>query len=100
MAPRPDRNLIQVSSVPRTAAPITAPMMSWAIVPTTISDSAVETRSQIESEGRDQGESQPQAAKAQISVMVVLPPGSRPRRVGQAACAQQQKTRLAAGSRT
>src|SRR4029077_7967401 len=49
IAPRPDRNLTQDSSVPSTAAPTAAPMINCAIVPTTISDSAVETRSQIES---------------------------------------------------
>ena len=49
IAPMPDRNLTQDSSVPSTAEPIAAPMMSWAMVPTTISESAVEMRSQIDS---------------------------------------------------
>src|SRR5713226_10264933 len=44
MAPMPDKNLTQDSSVPSSAAPMTAPMTSWAMVPTTISDSAVEMR--------------------------------------------------------
>ena len=35
--------------MPSTAEPIAAPMISWAIVPTTISDNAVEMRNQIES---------------------------------------------------
>src|SRR5579872_1577443 len=49
IAPMPERNLTQDSSVPRTADPIAAPMINCAIVPTTISDKAVETRSQIDS---------------------------------------------------
>ena len=69
MAPRPDRNLIQVWSVPRMAEPIAAPMMSWAIVPTTISDSAVEMRNQIEKREAISASPSHSAAKAQISVM-------------------------------
>src|SRR5580704_18162773 len=49
IAPIPERNLIQDSSVPRIAEPIAAPIMSWAMVPTTISERAVEIRNQIES---------------------------------------------------
>lgn len=42
MAPRPERNFTHDSSVPNTADPMAAPMISCAIVPTTISDRAVE----------------------------------------------------------
>ena len=59
MAPMPERNLIQDSSVPSTADPIAAPMINCAMVPTTISDSAEEIRNQIE-KARDQRETQPE----------------------------------------
>ena len=48
IAPIPERNLTHDSSVPRTADPTAAPITSCAIVPTTISDSAVEIRSQMD----------------------------------------------------
>ncbi|MNN32153.1 hypothetical protein D3C81_1458660 [compost metagenome] len=44
MAPAPERNLIQLASPCSTAAPSAAPMINWAMVPTTISDNAVATR--------------------------------------------------------
>ncbi len=48
MAPAPDRNLMAESSS-ASAAPAATPITSWAIVPMTISESAVATFSQMES---------------------------------------------------
>jgi hypothetical protein len=92
MAPVPERTLTQVSSVPSTAAPIAAPIMSWATVPTTISDSAVDTRSQIDSRDAISARPSQSAAKAQIDVMSCLHVHVRKQVEG-----RQQKTRLAAG---
>src|SRR5689334_9088828 len=73
MAPMPARNLTQDSSVPSTAEPIAAPMMSCAIVPTTISDSAVETRNQIDSRLATSASPTHKAANAQTLVIAHLP---------------------------
>jgi hypothetical protein len=71
--------------VPSTAAPIAAPMMSWAMVPTMISESAVDTRSQIDKRDAIRASPSHNAAKAQMLVMV-LPclHGSCPQGLGQA----------------
>src|SRR5262249_18595809 len=94
IAPMPERNLTQDSSVPSNAAPTAAPMISCAIVPTTISDNAVEMRSQIDSKLAIKASPSQSAASAHTPVM--LPPhvSGTPRPHGPAA---QQKTRLAAG---
>jgi hypothetical protein len=65
----PERNFTQDSSVPRIADPMTAPMISWAIVPTTISESAVEIRSQIEIKLAISARPSHNAASAQTPVM-------------------------------
>src|SRR5271170_6875037 len=65
----PERNLIQDSSVPRTAEPITAPIINCAIVPTTISDRAVEIRSHIESRLAINARPSQSAARAHTPVM-------------------------------
>ena len=49
MAPVPARKPTQADFAPSTSVPISAPMMSCATVPTTISESAVEILNQIES---------------------------------------------------
>src|SRR6185437_1373439 len=59
------------SSVPSTADPMAAPMISCAMVPTTISDSAVEMRSQIESRLAIKARPSHSAASAQTLVMVL-----------------------------
>src|SRR5690242_19980830 len=69
----PDRNLIQDSSVPSTAEPIAAPMTSGATVPTTISESAVETRSQIDSKLAISARPSHSAASAQTPVIPAAP---------------------------
>jgi hypothetical protein len=46
--------------------------MSWATVPTTISDSAVDTRSQIDNRDAISARPSQSAAKAQIDVMSCL----------------------------
>jgi len=69
MAPTPERNLIQDSSVPSTAEPMAAPRINCATVPTTISDSAVETRSQIENRLAIKARPSHNAARAQIPVI-------------------------------
>ena len=71
IAPVPERNLIQPWSAPSAAVPISAPITSWAIVPTTISDSAVATRSQIEISVAASASPSHKAASAQISVTAV-----------------------------
>ena len=65
----PERNFTQDSSVPRMVDPITAPMINWAIVPTTISESAVEIRSQIEIKLAISARPSHNAARAQTPVM-------------------------------
>src|SRR5271157_3919407 len=69
IAPRPERNLIQDSSVPSIADPTAAPIISCAIVPTTISDNAEETRSQIESRVATNARPSQRAARAQMPVI-------------------------------
>src|SRR5580704_10500411 len=69
IAPIPERNLIQDSSVPRIAEPIAAPIMSWAMVPTTISERAVEIRNQIESRLAISARPSHNAASAHTPVM-------------------------------
>src|ERR1035438_2140574 len=49
MAPVPARKLTQPDLAPNTSVPMSAPIMSCATVPTTISDSAVEILNQIDS---------------------------------------------------
>src|SRR5215467_6603708 len=71
IAPMPERNLTQDSSVPSTAEPIAAPMRSCAMVPTTISDSAVEMRNQIESRLAISARPSHSAASAHTPVMVI-----------------------------
>src|SRR5271154_2905839 len=66
----PERNLIQDSSVPRTAEPITAPIINCAIVPTTISERAVEIRSHIESRLAINARPSQSAARVHTPVMV------------------------------
>ena len=61
---------------PKTAEPIAAPMINWAIVPTTISDKAVEMRSQIESRLAISARPNHNAASAQTPVICQSP--SRP----------------------
>src|SRR5262249_42758449 len=93
IAPTPERNLIQDSSVPSTAEPTTAPKISCATVPTTISDSAVEMRSQIESRPAINARLNQSAASAHTLVM------PSPRRFARRSVRDRQttKTRLAAG---
>jgi hypothetical protein len=69
IAPVPERNLTQVSPVPSTMAPMRAPMISCATVPTTISDKAVAMRSQIDSSVATKASPSHSAACVQISVM-------------------------------
>ena len=69
----PERNLTQDSSVPSTAEPIAAPMISCAIVPTTISDNAVEIRNQIESRLAINARPSHNAASAQTPVILKPP---------------------------
>ena len=59
--------------MPSTAAPTAAPMINWAIVPTTISDRAVEMRSQIESRLAISARPNQKAASAQTLVMCKSP---------------------------
>src|SRR5271170_6442799 len=66
----PERNLIQDSSVPRTAEPITAPIINCAIVPTTISERAVEIRSHVESRLAINARPSQSAARVHTPVMV------------------------------
>src|SRR5271163_1501138 len=66
----PGRNLIQDSSVPRTAEPITAPLTNCAIVPTTISERAVEIQSHIESRLAINARPSQSAARVHTPVMV------------------------------
>src|ERR1019366_8440370 len=73
MAPVPERNLIQESSVCRSAVPRVAPIISCATVPTTISESAVATRSQIDTRVATRARPSHRAARSQVSVMT-LPP--------------------------
>ena len=47
MAPVPARNVIQGALAPSASPPASAPIASWATVPTTISESAVEIFSQF-----------------------------------------------------
>lgn len=69
MAPVPERNLIHESSVCSSATPKVAPMINCATVPTTISDSAVATRSQIDSSVATRASPSHSAASSQVSVM-------------------------------
>src|SRR5262249_50848853 len=69
IAPTPERNLIQDSSVPSTAEPMMAPKITCATVPTTISDSAVEMRSQIENSPAINARLNQSAASAHTLVM-------------------------------
>src|SRR5262249_26015863 len=69
MAPVPATNLIQDSSVCSMVAPTVAPMTSWATVPTTISESAVATRNQIETRVAKSASPSHNAACAQTAVM-------------------------------
>ena len=75
----PDRNLTQDSSVPSTAEPIAAPMISCAIVPTTISDKRGRDAEPDREQARDQRETKPQRRKrpnaghAQASKLVHSP---------------------------
>jgi hypothetical protein len=69
MAPVPATNLIQDSSVCRSVAPTVAPIISCATVPTTISDSAVAMRSQIEISVAKSASPSHSAACAQTAVM-------------------------------
>src|SRR5258707_9268283 len=79
IAPMPARNLTQPSSVPSTADPMNALKINWAVVPTMISDSAVETRSQTENRPAITARPSHNAASAHTLVMLILavsPPGS------------------------
>ncbi|MNE75763.1 hypothetical protein D3C80_1719530 [compost metagenome] len=69
MAPAPERNLIQLASPCNTAMPNTAPMISCAMVPTTISESAVAIRKKIDSNVATKARPSHKAACAHISVM-------------------------------
>src|ERR1700690_11098 len=69
IAPAPARNLIHDASPASTALPSIAPMKSCAMVPTTISDNAVATRSQIDSMEASRASPSHTAAWVQISVM-------------------------------
>ena len=62
--------------MPSTAWPSIAPMISWAIVPTTISESAVEILSHIDSRLATKASPSHNAASAQTLVMT-LPPKKR-----------------------
>ena len=63
IAPVPERKVTHDSCVPSTAPPIAAPMISCAIVPTTISDSAVATRSHMDSSVADRARGQARAQR-------------------------------------
>src|SRR5260221_3090277 len=79
IAPMPARNLTQPSSAPSTADPMNALKINWAVVPTMISDSAVETRSQTENRPAITARPSHNAASAHTLVMLILavsPPGS------------------------
>src|SRR6266545_3225123 len=65
----PERNFIHDSSVPNRADPIAAPIINCAIVPTTISDRAVEMRNQIESRLAISARPNHNAASAQTPVI-------------------------------
>jgi hypothetical protein len=65
----PGEKLDPDSSVPRIAEPTAAPMMSWAMVPTTISERAVEIRNQIESRLATSARPSHSAASAHTPVM-------------------------------
>src|SRR5215472_9621766 len=77
MAPTPDRNFTQDSSVPSTAPPMAAPMINCAMVPTTISESAVEIPSQIDVRLATSASESHRAASAHTPVMIVLAIGCR-----------------------
>jgi hypothetical protein len=66
----PDKNLTQDSSVPSTACPITAPIISCAIVPTTISERAVDIRNQMDNRLAINARPSHNAAKAQTPVIL------------------------------
>src|SRR5439155_16334005 len=68
LAPVPESNLIHPWSPPSTAVPTSAPMSSCAMVPTTISESAVATRSQIDTSVAMSASPSQSAASAQVSV--------------------------------
>ena len=55
----------------RRAVPSVAPMISWATVPTTISDNAVATRSQIDNRVATRARPNHRAARNQVSVTTV-----------------------------
>jgi hypothetical protein len=71
----PERNFTHDSSVPSMADPMAAPMINWAIVPTTISDSAVEMRSQIDTRLAISASPNHNAANAQTPVICKSPAG-------------------------
>src|SRR5258707_9310624 len=92
IAPMPARNLTQPSSARSTADPMNALKINWAVVPTMISDSAVETRSQIENRPAITARPSHNAASAHTLIMLILavsPPGSLHH--------ESTKNRLAAG---
>src|SRR5882757_3403575 len=69
----PERNFTHDSSVPNRADPIAAPIINCAMVPTTISDSAVEIRNQIESRLAISARPNHNAASAQTPVICKSP---------------------------
>src|ERR1700676_4787818 len=80
MAPVPERNLIQGSSVCRSVVPMVAPIISCATVPTTISDNAVATRSQIDNRVATSARPSHSAARSQVSVITRHHPAAFPAR--------------------
>src|SRR5262249_35240405 len=95
----PARNFTHDSSVPSTAEPTAAPMTSWATGPTTISDRAVEMRSQIDSRLATSASPSQSDARAQNPV-IGLPPAPPSMNAAPDDGRARQRTGLeAAGSR-
>src|SRR5205085_7239104 len=69
IAPAPARNVIHGCCAPRKALPTLAPMMSWATVPTTISERAVEMRSLMAMRTAMSARPTQMAARNQVSAM-------------------------------
>ncbi len=74
MAPVPERNLIHGWSAPSDAAR-NAPISNWATVPTTISESAVAMRNQMESRVATRASPSQSAAIPQTSYIACSFPG-------------------------
>src|ERR1700758_2020724 len=88
----PARNLIHPSSVPSTADPMKPVRINWPTVPTTISERAVEMRSQIENRAAVTARPSHNAASAHTPVMLFLAFSSPAPRIK-----RQQKNPPAAG---